>query len=53
MLGKSIPDIQNTKHRRLLEKIQIYDFQGTHIRGSENCITDCLSRLTNKVMDSV
>ena len=53
MLGKSIADVQNTKHRKLLEKVQRYDFQGIHIKGEENCITECLSRLTNKFLDSI
>ena len=40
LLDKSIPDILNPRQQRMVEKLQYYNFDVTHISGSNNKIAD-------------
>ena len=50
MLDKSICDIKNPKHMKMLSEIQTFQFESMkHIPGKSNRLADALSRLTKLV----
>ena len=49
MLKKPIADIQNRRHQKILIRLQNYNFEGTHIAGTNNRIADALSRLCRNI----
>ena len=52
MFEKNISDILNTRQQRMIEKLQYYNLDITHISGINNKIADCISRLTRSIREA-
>ena len=53
LMKKPLTEITNLKHQKLMLKLQAYAFTTVHIKGVQNQIADCLSRLCSKVVKSI
>ena len=52
MMAKPLSEILNVRHQKVLTRIQAYSFEGVHIKGIENKVADCLSRLCRRVINT-
>ena len=44
--------VENCRIRNMIEKLMAFNFKCNHIRGVENKIADCLSRLTRRICET-